>query len=155
MHTFSATVSSFLGIILLGTGLYRCSPDSAVGFFDEDDEVVVLKYGESKKGTLSRISIGYNRTISDSRCPTDLKCYWEGMAEIEIWLQPENEAIHFLTLPIYGYVSRMDTLRHITVDTLGYALALLELNPYPAYEKAFSEGEYEAVIYLSKIEELD
>jgi len=149
MRTFSTTLGSSLGIILLSIGLHQCSAEKTIQYFDESDEIVVLEYGESKRGIISHLTIGYNRNISDSRCPIDLQCFWEGMAEIEIWIQPEDEEIHFLTLPIYGHVTRTDTFRHVTLDTLGYTLALLELNPYPVYENAFSEGEYEAVIYIS------
>jgi hypothetical protein len=65
------------------------------------------------------IRLCFDSVISDSRCPANLVCVWQGMAEVQFTLIKHSQTHVFkLTLP-------SDTI------LAGYKINLLELNPYP------------------------
>jgi hypothetical protein len=112
------------------------------------NESISLKYGEIYIFKADRLEVGFHRLIQEGRCPLNVQCFWEGLAEIEVWLWNQGTAAHFIKLPIYGYVTRENTELHITVDTLGYQLTLMELNPYPEFPEQTSGKKYEAIIKI-------
>jgi len=121
-------------------------------YFDEGQDFVVLHYGESKTGDITQLEIGFNRVVSDSRCPNGERCFWEGKAEIEIWIHPRNRDITFINLPLTGYTFAQDSMRHVGVDTLGYSFALVELNPYPEFKNTIEDSDYEAKIMFQVLD---
>jgi len=136
-----------LFLILFAT----CDNEGPVKFSVNINEIFTLKCGESVTVKPDNLDLGFYEVISDSRCPTNLQCFWAGVAEIKVWICEPGQSANFIKLPIYGYVSYEDTMRHVVVDTLGYQLSLLQLDPYPVEFEERDYSEYEATILISNI----
>ena len=115
-----------------------------------------LAYGESQVvevGT-EEIEVGFQAMLGDSRCPLDVFCKWEGWARIQLWLHRPGQDTIYLEPFIYGYVFQEDTTAHESIDTLGYRVTLLQLDPYPTdeFNDETQVSEYEALLVVSKWE---
>lgn len=117
------------------------------------NEAITLQLGKSTILEPYNLEVGFHEVISDSRCPSNADCIWEGMAEILIYLIEPPRAANFITLKISGYVSKEDVSRHVSIDTLGYNLTLQQLDPYPVYPEERDYSEYIATILILKTEE--
>ena len=116
------------------------------------DELVVLAYGESKRVGPDSLEFGFDRVITESRCPWELQCYWAGRAIIGLWLYGSAPDTVRLEIGIGGYVFMEDTLAHEHLDTLGYSMTLLQLDPYPSIDVGQSQpADYLAHLQLSKL----
>jgi hypothetical protein len=68
--------------------------------------------------------------LSDSRCPFSVLCFWQGIAEIEVKLDNKAGDSALVTLGVLGG-TRYNTENPYFIDTLGYRLSFLRLDPYP------------------------
>ena len=136
-----------LFLILLAT----CDNEESENIYVNINETFTLKCGESVIVKPDNLDLGFYEVISDSRCPTNLRCFWEGVAEIKVWICEPGQSAKFIKLPIYGDVTYDDTIRHVVIDTLGYQLSLLQLDPYPDEFEERDYSEYEATIFISNI----
>ena len=128
-----------------------CDNEESENIYVNINETFTLKCGESVIVKPDNLDLGFYEVISDSRCPTNLRCFWEGISEIKVWICEPGQSAKFIKLPIYGYVTYEDTIRHVVVDTLGYQLSLLQLDPYPYEFEERDYSEYEATIFISNI----
>lgn len=128
-----------------------CDNEESENFSVNINETFTLKCGESVIVKPDNLDLGFYEVISDSRCPANLQCFWEGVAEIKVWICEPGQSAKFIKLPIYGYVTYEDTIRHVVIDTLGYQLSLLQLDPYPDEFEERDYSEYEATIFISNI----
>ena len=128
-----------------------CDNEESENIYVNINETFTLKCGESVIVKPDNLDLGFYEVISDSRCPTNLRCFWEGISEIKVWICEPGQSAKFIKLPIYGYVTYEDTIRHVSVDTLGYQLSLLQLDPYPDEFEERDYSEYEATIFISNI----
>ena len=138
-------------LFLFLTLITTCDNEEPENVFVNINEIFTLKCGESVTVKPDNIDLGFCEVISDSRCPTNLRCFWEGVAEIKVWICEPGQAANFIKLPIYGYVTIENTMRHVIVDTLGYQLSLLQLDPYPYEHEERDYSEYEATIFISNV----
>lgn len=138
-------------LLLFLTLIAACDNEESETIFVNINEIFTIKHGESITVKPDNFNIGFCEVISDSRCPTNLRCFWEGVAEIKVWICEPGQATNFIELPLYGYVDLEDTMNHVTVDTLGYRLSLLQLDPYPYEHEERDYSEYEATIFISNI----
>lgn len=138
-------------LLLFLTLIATCDNEESENVYVNLNEIFTLKFGECVTVKPDNFDIGYCEVISDSRCPTNLMCFWEGVAEIKVWICEPGQAANLIKLPIYGYVALEDTMKHVTVDTLGYRFSLLQLDPYPYEHEERDYSEYEATIFISNI----
>lgn len=136
-----------LFLILFAT----CDNEESENIYVNINEIFTLKCGESVIVKPDNLDLGFYEVISDSRCPTNLQCFWEGIAEIKVWICEPGQSAKFIKLPIYGDVTYEDTIRHVVIDTLDYQLSLLQLDPYPDEFEERDYSEYEATIFISNI----
>ncbi|MCK4446766.1 MAG: hypothetical protein KAW56_06760 [Candidatus Marinimicrobia bacterium] len=136
-----------LFLILLTT----CDNEESENIYVNINETFTLKCGESVIVKPDNLDLGFYEVISDSRCPTNLRCFWEGAAEIKVWICEPGQSAKFIKLPIYGDVTYEDTIKHVVIDTLSYQLSLLQLDPYPDEFEERDYSEYEATIFISNI----
>jgi hypothetical protein len=80
----------------------------------------------SKTYSHDRVRLCFNSVVSDSRCPTNMLCIWQGAAIANFTFTKDNQdhSITLSTNPLNLPVSR-DT----TVD--GYKIEFIDLQPYP------------------------
>ena len=109
-----------------------------------------LKYGKSRI-LPNGLKIGFKELLGDSRCPTGAVCVWEGRADISLWmLKSRLDTISF-KLSISGYVNKTNSDSHKYIDTLGYRIKLLQLDPYPVINIPRQPSDYNALLRVSQI----
>jgi len=149
------------GIILIGLPLIwavTCleknplnNPPSSQSNFLPD--TIILKNGQSETYSNPELTLTFIQVLSEGRCPIGVMCFWEGLAEIEISLEDAKHTATRFPLTIYGYVGIENSARHVYVDTLGYHLGLLKLEPYPVYPNEPDFSDYKATIAINQLKE--
>lgn len=117
---------------------------------DSLPDTATVHYGNILYYPKENLSIRFIDVHSDSRCPTNVVCFWEGVAEIKLGLQINSEPEIIIPIKIFGYVDIENSSRHECVDTLGYRISLMEMNPYPADPGEYDYSEYIATISINK-----
>jgi hypothetical protein len=89
------------------------------------------------------LQVGFDRVLSDSRCPQGAQCIVKGEAVIRVWLStpPQGRAEHELrTAPppdaeaVYGE----------------YRIRLVTLDPYPQVDRTISSSDYVATLLVTR-----
>lgn len=80
------------------------------------------------------------RDFTDSRCPLNAECMWEGKATVMLTITDGNESIDF-------------TLDGIGADTLllGHRIEFTDLLPYPVAGEAIDPEEKELKLNITKL----
>jgi hypothetical protein len=135
-------------ILLIVINIFGFCTDSSVDPQNNSftlSDTLMIKYQESLTEEDEEISIKFEELISDSRCPVDVICVWEGDAELRFAFSNTVETIKF-NLHTAGNYFTKDTV------VLGYHIKLLDLYPYPHSKKEVSKNSYEAKIIIDNIE---
>ncbi len=111
-----------------------------------------LSIGESITIEPDNVQVRFDTVTSDSRCPTNVFCFWEGEAQIKISLVKSRTAIIYGEIPIRGYVTAKDTCCHKYIDLDGYRITLMQLNPYPQHPIPNDFTKYRATLLVNRIE---
>ena len=138
-------------IIAISILLFLCScKDSPLHPYN-DSEPFQLQYHENAIGHSDGLKIGFRDVPSDSRCATGAICVWEGVADVTLWLLPRSSDTVFVQTRIFGYVTKADTGKHISKDTVGYRVTLLQLDPYPKIGAVIQKSDYVATLRVLKL----
>lgn len=119
---------------------------------DSFKEVATLGVGDTVNYPHEGLKIGFEKTVSDSRCPLDAYCFWAGMARVKLWLLKTNAETATATPAILGTGEDAESIRNLSVTVLGYRISLLELNPYPQNFDPIEPGEYVTTIEVEAID---
>lgn len=130
--------------------LTTCIEVTSPEYFDDNGDTLILKFSETKISQSSGLRLTFSDVLEDSRCPSNVVCCWEGRARIQVGIQKKSQEDADISLPIYGYVTVNDSMRHVTVDTLGYSLKLLQLDPYPEDPVEPDISTYQAAISIEQ-----
>jgi hypothetical protein len=104
----------------------------------ELNDTIDLATGQCLKNNQKKISICFDRVITDSRCPVDVVCVWAGEAIARFTLRSDNHnPISF-------------ELHSGTKDTVinGFRFSFLDLLPYPHTEHPVQPEDYKARIIV-------
>lgn len=74
-----------------------------------------------------KLRVRFTDVLEDSRCPTQVECFWTGQARIAIEVQPDGSApttVQFNTNPAPGQTVKAATVGQHTIE-------LESLDPYP------------------------
>ena len=89
---------------------------------------IELKLHESAEGNLNgdRIKLSFDAVVSDSRCPANAICVWQGAATATFSFSKNNSNHRF-------NLSTITMPPHYTKDTIiaGYKIEFINLLPYP------------------------
>jgi hypothetical protein len=91
---------------------------------------VGLQINQSAVLTQQRLSIRFDEVVSDSRCPSNVTCAWEGNAVVSITINEQTAELNTSSEPAEIFIS-------------GYSIALTELAPYPKSADSIENSEYE------------
>jgi len=114
-------------------------------------DTATIRYGNVLYYPEENLSIRFIDVLSESRCPTNVQCFWEGVAEIKLGLQIKPNPEITVPIEIFGYVDIENSERHVFIDTLGYRIFLMGLHPYPADPGKYDYSKYIATISILKI----
>src|SRR3954468_13236596 len=73
------------------------------------------------------LRVRFTDVLEDSRCPTEVECFWTGQARIAVAVEPAGRAatiVDFSTNPAPGQNVQ-------TADVDGFTVELKSLEPYP------------------------
>jgi len=111
------------------------------------DSEFVLQVNQSAEIKSEDITVTFLNVTSDSRCPSDVTCIWQGQAGIELGVQ-KGEEVSTVNLSIGGDSSPEESI----FDS--YLIQLVDLSPYPISTKNIQPEDYTAAIKITKYEEL-
>ncbi|WKT57842.1 hypothetical protein QVH35_11185 [Candidatus Nitrosotenuis chungbukensis] len=90
------------------------------------------------------IMMRFSNVTSDSRCPSDVTCIWQGEIRIQVDVKKENTAFESIVLgtddviPVFGK----------------YFIRLLKVEPYPQSTHQIQQDEYVATLAITKINKI-
>jgi hypothetical protein len=141
-------ISTFL--VLLGLALMSChvgGPARADTPEFNLNEPIVLAGGQEALIPSEKVRLRFTDVLEDSRCPTQVQCFWTGQARIEIEVQPNGSGpttVEFNTNPAPG-----QTLKAVTVAQ--YRIELQSLDPYPQTPDSIAFEDYRATLVVRKV----
>ena len=103
-------------------------------------EPFTLKFNQGVMITFDNILVRFSNVTSDSRCPSDVTCIWQGEITIQIDVKKENTDFESIPLgendevPIFGK----------------YLIQLLKVEPYPQSTHEIQPDEYVATLVITK-----
>ncbi|HEY0591115.1 MAG TPA: hypothetical protein VGF40_05075, partial [Thermoanaerobaculia bacterium] len=101
---------------------------------------VTIRAGESVTVQPRNVVLQFAEVLSDSRCPVDVTCVWEGDAEVSIRAVASDGTSADLRLHTRGETS--------APSFKGLTLRLIDLRPQPKEGKALRQAEYELTIEI-------
>jgi hypothetical protein len=106
-------------------------------------ESFTLKAGESAQIEAEALQIGFEDVPTDSRCPTDVQCVWEGDATVRVTAQKASRAGERLEL-------HTSASEQTSVLYEGYGIRLLQLAPYPVSGRTIEQADYEVTLEVTR-----
>ena len=118
----------------------------------ETQSPFTIKYGEVLSVKSFDLKVGFRDVITDSRCPTKYACVWAGVAVLNLWIKTSNIDTIRINPLIYGNCWKEDTARQVSIDTIGYHITLMQLDPYPVVfgDTTYSKSDYNALVNIVK-----
>lgn len=106
-------------------------------------DTVQINYKEKLSNSDENLSVEFNELITDSRCPEDVICVWEGDAELQFQLINNSDSILF-SLHSNKSFSNSDS------TVFGYNIELVNVEPYPNTQIEYKPSDYSAYIVITK-----
>ncbi|MEE9162396.1 MAG: hypothetical protein V3U35_05430, partial [Candidatus Neomarinimicrobiota bacterium] len=107
--------------LVLGTACEEPEPSAPF------DEPLTLAFGERLKVGEEGLEVGFVAALTESRCPLEVACIWEGWAKIQLSFAEAGQDSFSLEPFIFGYVFEADTGAHRRVFSSKYTVTLLQL----------------------------
>lgn len=134
----------FVGLIVFAVFI-SCDKDSIGDGSLKLDTETEFKSGNVLSNDLMTIYL--DSVISDSRCPMDVYCIWEGNAAVN-FVVTIDATEHLITLNTSGGANfPSDTILN------EYSIALTNLLPYPESTGTIAQDEYEASVIVKALED--
>lgn len=108
------------------------------------DTTLALRIGQEVGAPDSVMGVSFLGVRSDSRCPTDVVCVWQGDAEVEI-------GVRFGMGPTVPYVLHTGVAPR-SVDVGTYRITLVDLRPAPVSTTTIPPESYVAELKVERIE---
>jgi len=138
-------VMAVLAVALLGCGLGREAEADPVEF--TLDKEFTLSGGQDAVISDQNLRLRFTDVLEDSRCPTDVECFWTGQARIAVLVEPAGSpstTVQFNTNPAPGQTVQ-------TVRAGDYTISLKSLDPYPRTpDDPISFEDYRATLSVHK-----
>ena len=107
------------------------------------NDTLTLAFSDTLCNSDENIWVTFDSLMTDSRCPMNVVCFWEGNAQVLI-LFSDNEYIHKIKLNTYhGFVSE--------TDVLSYNISLVDVLPYPHTDSLYVEEDYRVHIVVKSL----
>jgi hypothetical protein len=109
---------------------------------------VELKLHESAEGRIEgdKVKLGFDAVVSDSRCPANAMCIWQGAATAAFSFTKNGDTHRF-------NLSTLTMKPHYTKDTVlaGYKIEFINLLPYPGtFTPPAPESQIKAQLKITK-----
>lgn len=140
----------FYCILIFLTTLFACS-DS---INQSQDGVILLSdttqinYKQTLYNFKESLSIQFYDLVSDSRCPIDAICVWEGNAEVKFKFVKDEQKFFFSLHTYNQHPFNRDTT--LIINNAKYNIEMVELKPYPKLNTTLKKEDYKASIVIKK-----
>lgn len=138
-------VVAAVGAAVTGCQVSHQAQADPVQFLSGQD--VTLGGGQDAVLTGENLHLRFTDVLEDSRCPTQVSCFWTGQARITVDVRPggsPSSTVEFNTNPAPG-----QNVQTIAVD--GYTVNLKSLEPYPrASGEPIAFEDYRATLSVRK-----
>lgn len=135
--------------VLVGLTLMSCRIDETaradVPEFNVN-EAFTLAGGQEALIPSEKLRLRFAEVLEDSRCPTQVECFWTGQARIAISVHPEGSTdtkVEFNTNPAPGQTVKV-------ADVGPYSIELQSLDPYPQTPDTIAFDDYRATLLVRK-----
>ncbi len=109
--------------------------------YAEIDTDLSLYIGESVVIKNHEINLKFVDVLSDSRCPSDVECVWEGTVSLMINIEYNDQDLG-------DFILNSSNLHKASF--MGYYVKFKELNPYPISTEIIQKSEYVATFSVSE-----
>lgn len=134
-HVFRASIAAAVPILLFACATQQ--PElHAVAIGDR----VTLRAAESVVVEPRGVVLQFAEVVSDSRCPSDVTCVWEGDAEVSVRAVADDGASGDLRLH-----TKMEPR---SAEFAGLVVRLVELRPFPKQGAPTRQADYEVTIEI-------
>ena len=137
-------VIATLVLVVAGCQSHAAQADPIEAGLDQD---FLLQGGQEVTIRGADLRLQFTDVLEDSRCPTDVECFWTGQARITIEAVPGQGApasLEFNTNPAPGQGK-------LTNDVGGYTIELKKLDPYPKTpDDSLALTDYSATLLVHK-----
>jgi hypothetical protein len=106
----------------------------------------MLGAGQEAVSSADDLRVRFSEVLEDSRCPTEVECFWTGQARIAVPIEPAGRAAtaDFNTNPAPG-----QNVQILRVDD--YTVELKALDPYPRTpDEPISFEDYRATLLVQR-----
>lgn len=143
-------VGLLLIVIIAAFAFIQCSdkPTDTKDFVTSDS-LITLKAGQTALILPDSLRVTFSDLLSEGRCPSNVSCFWEGMAEIRTMLSKPGHSPLNVPIAISG------SSQPYPVIAYGYRISLKTLTPYPAdFAKPNPFRVYSATILIEDASDL-
>lgn len=109
-------------------------------------EPFVLQAGKTVTVVGTGMQLTFTAVVEDSRCPTDVECFWTGRAVVEMEVQAGDDAPQTITFD----TNPAPTELRDTIEVAGYSIHLQSLDPYPKTPDPIPFADYQATLVVSQ-----
>lgn len=131
------------GFLIVSTAVLGCLRDSGL----EKEVTLTLAAGNcaNPRFVNERITVCFDSLLTDSRCPSEVQCFWQGYAACLFdWRSATGRhPLRLSTLALPGILPK-DTI----LD--GYRITLVDLIPYPTTTQSPKDG-LKAILKITRI----
>lgn len=142
MKTWIVVATLMLG--LTGCQIHVAQADP----IEAGDQVFALHGGQQVTIRDADVRLRFTDVLEDSRCPTDVECFWTGQARITVDAELGQDppvSLEFNTNPAPGQGA-------LTNDVGGYVIELRSLDPYPKTpDDSPALTDYNATLVVRKV----
>ncbi|MHA1966513.1 MAG: hypothetical protein ACW964_01800 [Candidatus Hodarchaeales archaeon] len=132
---------SLLTIIIGATMAYIMFQQPAEINFAQIDTEISLYIGETVIINDHGITLKFVDVLDDSRCPSDVECFWEGTVSLIINIQYNSQNLG-------NYILNSSNLHKASF--MGYFVRLKVLEPYPISTEIIPKSSYHATFLVNE-----
>lgn len=131
-----------LASIIMVMLLFSCSKQ----IVSHDPAILYLNDCNEYSYNSEVVSLCFDNLVSDSRCPVDVVCFWEGTAVANFTFKKDN-----VSYPITLSTLKMPPQYIKDTIVAGYKIEFLNLSPYPRQHSTPSAGTIKAEVKVTRL----
>lgn len=137
--------NKFMLLVLCACCFFSCEKEASLSDFVMGTPFN-LSFGDTNQAPDDGVTVNFFEVVSDSRCPSDVTCVWEGESSVKLNLKvgTENENLTLSTHEMMGQGPQKDTIG-------AYIISLIEVTPYPISTVQVPDEEYEIRLQIDEL----
>jgi hypothetical protein len=121
----------YLAIIILVMFFFSCKKTNTTTEESKVQNTTIAVNTCHSFSTNSNFSICYDSLLTESRCPSDVVCFWQGVAVVKLTFTQNNSNVLFKLSTLGSLGSHYFPPKDTTIN--GVNIKLLDVQPYPKF----------------------